>query len=139
MHPATLDDLFKTTFKCPLPHCGESYNNVEEANEHIWSAHQIDDKPVIEFNLESLGDIPLESPHVDNTFESTDLLNIEETSFELEFLNEEQSEFITEFCPDILDQNQNLVSESNPFLSQATNTVSLPSVGKVEPVYEECE
>ena len=139
MHAATLDDLFKTTFKCPLPHCGESYNTAEEANTHIWSTHRIDDKPVIEFSLESLDQIPLELPHVENTFESTDLLNIEETSFDLEFLNEEQSEFIPEFCPDILDQNQNLVSESNPFLSEATNTVSLQSLGKVEPVYEECE
>ena len=139
MHAATLDDLFKTTFKCPLPHCGESYNNAEEANEHIHFIHKIDDKPVIEFNLESLDEIPLESPNVENTFESTDLLKIEETSFDLEFLNEERSEFIPEFCPDILDQNQNLVSESNPFLSQATNTVSLQSVRKVEPVYEECE
>ena len=139
MHSATLDDLFMTTFKCPVAHCGEFYNTSEEANEHIWSAHQKYEKPVIELNLESLDEIPLVSPHVKFTFESGDHLNTEPTSFNLGFPNFEQSGVITESCPDILDQNQNLVSETNPLLSQATNTLSLQSAKKVEPFYEECE
>jgi hypothetical protein len=139
MLSATLHDLFKTTFKCPIPHCGEFYNTGEEADEHIWSAHQKYEKPVIELNLESLDEIPLESSNVENTFESSDDLSIEPTSFNLGFLNFEQLGVITESCPDISDQNQYLLLETNPLLSQATNTLSLQSAKKVEPYYEECE
>ena len=138
MNSATLDDLFNL-FKCPIAHCGEFYNTSEKANEHIWSAHQKYEKPVIELNMESLDEMPLESPNVKFTFESIDHLNIEPTGFNLGFPNFEQSGVITESCPDILDQNQNLVSETNPLLSQATNTLALQSAKKVEPFYEECE
>ena len=127
MYAATLDDLFKTTFKCPLPHCGEFYNTAEEANEHIRSAHGLlDEKPVV--TLESLDELPLISSNVESAFEL-----LEETTFDLGFLDVE-AEVIPESKPD---QNQNLVSETNPFLSQA---VSFQSIKKVELIHEDfCE
>ena len=132
MYAATLDDLFKTTFKCPLPHCGEFYNTAEEANEHIWSAHGLlDEKPVVTFDLESLDELPLISSNVESAFEL-----LEETTFDLGFLDVE-AEVIPESKPEVSDQNQNLVSETNPFLSQS---LSFQSIKKVQPIHEDfCE
>ena len=63
-------------------------------------------------------------------------LDVEQTSFDFGYV---ESAFIDEYCPEILDQNESLMLGTNPLLSQATDTTSLQSGKKVEPVDVECE
>ena len=100
MKHSPIDDLFKTTFECPVSNCAHLYNTEEDAKDHIWTEHGTDDEPKL--NFESL---PLEY---------VDLLNTEEVIIK----NQKKAEVIADFSPELL------MSKKDPLLSQSMKNES---------------
>ena len=147
MSEPTLDDLFKTTFKCLIPYCAKPYNTRKEAKEHILSAHGMDEEPFSELHLDSLDGLPdFRSSPVKDTFCSDDILINSEEQFlqtsDLEFLDvgmSTVSKVLDGSSPQTFEQTNNLITGENPLLSQRKNVIPFEYCDNVKPNYDECE
>ena len=104
MKGSPIDDLFKTTFECPVPYCAKLYNIEEEAKDHIWTFHGTDDEPKLTFD----------SLLLENTPEYAELFNTEEAIIR----EQKEAYVIDEFSPDLM------MSKNDPLLSQSANSDS---------------
>eukprot|EP00092_Neocalanus_flemingeri_P000761 GFUD01000808.1.p1 GENE.GFUD01000808.1~~GFUD01000808.1.p1 ORF type:complete len:443 (+),score=87.48 GFUD01000808.1:114-1442(+) len=71
MNEITSDDLFKTTFGCPVIHSAEHHSTREEAVVHNLGVHVLDDPPMLDYLMESLDELPDSKIVADSSVQDT--------------------------------------------------------------------